>query len=201
MGAGRGLVRIELDVLDEELRKDLTFLLKCELDKNRFVLVDEGGDLVITDRTPSSDRLCFKVSSMDDVKELIRLFKRVKLKYISKPGSLIIGIDPGKRLGCVLLINGRVSGSYVTNSPDDLIEVLLEFLEVVGLKGGEALVKIGRGPRFDEVISRLKNSGFSKVLVVGEEGSSSKGLALSKRFGGDVGEEEASALIIALREP
>ena len=194
-------MRIQLEILNGDLRRDLTFLLKCELDRKRFVLVEKEGDLTITDGTPKRDRLSIKISSIDEVKELVHLFKEIKLKFITKPRSVVVGIDPGKRLGCALLVDGRISGSYVADSPSDLVRVLCKFLEFIGLKKEEVLVKIGKGPRFDELTSHLEKSGFSRILVVGEEGSSSRGSLVSRQLKGDVNEEEASALIIAIREP
>jgi hypothetical protein len=104
------------------------------------------------------------VSEHDDISLLIdKALKIVEGK--DKFGSLVIGIDPGKRPGVAVLGDGEILNVYQLSSPEEVGKILRQVQKIY--QNQEILIRIGHGAptQRNRIINSLFNLGIPMELV------------------------------------
>lgn len=173
-----------------------------ELFRVRNALRALGLEVVDEDRLKSdvliTDNRCMCASIpiifADEVREdpLYNLF--LIAKSIGKSSRLLIGIDPGKRIGLAFQFSDLPPFLEVRHTLENAVLRIVEVLDFAAC--AESVVKIGAGdPRNSELILKVLRERFRgkvEIQLVDEASTSSGG----KKFGRD----ELSALRIMQRE-
>ncbi|MCP8306856.1 MAG: hypothetical protein H3Z49_07125 [archaeon] len=122
----------------------------------------------------------------------------IKHLYSDLEDSIIIGIDPGKRIGIAVYYGQKEVIGEVLNSVDETIAKIVKLIENTHAK--KKIIRIGDGkPKMaeniaDELSRRLKDA---IIELVDERGTSSLSKAKSNK---KVARDQRSAMIIALRQ-
>ncbi|MEM2955899.1 MAG: hypothetical protein QXM25_04195 [Nitrososphaerales archaeon] len=118
--------------------------------------------------------------------------------YSNTDESIIIGIDPGKRIGMAVYYRQRDLMGDVLNSADEVIEKVVKLIMSTNAK--KKIVRIGNGePEMAEKIANELSKRLRNTIIelVDERGTSS----LSKiKPSKKVVRDQRSAMIIALRQ-
>jgi hypothetical protein len=122
---------------------------------------------------------------------------RAIMRY-SKDDSLIIGVDPGYRIGISVIYFHNEIESFVEHSPESAIEIISVILS--GIRSRKKLVKIGDGNiRMCNDIAnalKMKFKGSVDIEIVDEYGTSLRHSVYSNRRGI---RDCSSAKVIAFR--
>ncbi len=163
-------------------------------------VLNPGVKLIITTEKEKNLMSHDKILSLEELSRDPYLGKEQIMDYLYTNGeeSIIIGIDPGKRVGIAVYYRQKELMGAVLNSIDETIVKVVKLIENTHSK--KKIVRIGNGePEIAEKIAnelskRLKNT---VIELVDERGTSS----LSKITSGKkVGRDQRSAMIIALRQ-
>jgi RNase H-fold protein (predicted Holliday junction resolvase) len=142
--------------------------------------------------------------------------KLLSLLYPSTPegDKLVVGIDPGERIGVAAFINEREIDSRVFRSVDDTVANVSKLLKNAP-EPSTKVVRIGRGSAtVGEGIARGLESQFDegavKIEIVDEKGTSSLSLRQGRKFHGKIerkrkliralSRDERAAQLIAFRQ-
>ncbi|MCS6767291.1 MAG: hypothetical protein RMJ59_00785 [Candidatus Nitrosocaldus sp.] len=145
----------------------------------------DGRDRVILDEELDGDRAIVKA----------RILRRLKQDRYHDD-TLVIGIDPGRRIGLTALYMRTELSSEVLSSVDDVVEAVS--LLVHGVSASRNVIRIGYGePRMARDITYMLHERLAdrvEIELVDEHGTSSNG-GSNKRGSRD----KASAKAIAMR--
>ena len=112
-------------------------------------------------------------------------------------GDLLIGIDPGLRMGVVVFYGGRELGALITNSVEKLVDLVTAVAR--GVPHASLSVKIGGGePKSSVLLARLLRERLSQsasLEIVDESGTTS-----GKRGAIGVTKDQRAAARIAFRK-
>ncbi len=124
--------------------------------------------------------------------------KIIKHLYSDIEDSIIIGIDPGKRIGIAVYYGQKEVIGEVLNSVDETIAKIIKLIDNTHAK--KKIIRIGDGkPKMaeniaDQLSGRLKDA---IIELVDERGTSSLSKAKPNK---KVSRDQRSAMIIALRQ-
>ena len=124
--------------------------------------------------------------------------KIIKYLYNDIEDSIIIGIDPGKRIGVAVYYGQKEVIGEVLNSENETIEKIVRLIKNTEAK--KKIIRIGDGePKMAKNIANKLSKRFKNVRIelVDERGTSSLSLIKSKK---KVARDQRSAMIIALRQ-
>lgn len=156
--------------------------------------------LVITTEKEKSLINHERVLSLEELGKDIYLAKEKIIDNLYSNGdeSIIIGIDPGKRIGMAAYYRQRELMSDVSNSIDEIISKVVRLISITHVK--RKIIRIGNGEPdvaeriANELLKRLKDA---IIELVDERGTSSLSkIKPSKKLVRD----QRSAMIIALRQ-
>ncbi|MEM3437636.1 MAG: hypothetical protein QXP55_03760 [Nitrososphaerales archaeon] len=141
-----------------------------------------------------------KILSLEELSKDPYLAKEKIIDYLysNSDESIIIGIDPGKRIGIAVYYKQRELMGEVLNSVDEIIEKIVKLVNCSHVK--KKIVRIGNGEL--DIAERIANE-LSKRLkdviieLVDERGTSSLSKIKSRR---KIVRDQRSAMIIALRQ-
>ncbi|MGQ9719468.1 MAG: hypothetical protein ACUVWK_06510 [Nitrososphaerales archaeon] len=156
--------------------------------------------LVITTEKEKSMINHEKILPIEELGEDIYLAGEKIIDHLCKDGedSIIVGIDPGKRIGIAIYYRQKEMIGSVLNSMDGAMEKVVRLMRSTQAK--KKLVRIGNGDlemaerMAKELSKRLKNV---VIELVDERGTSSLSMMKPKR---KVARDQKSAMIIALRQ-
>jgi len=160
--------------------------------------MDQARDLVLTSKEETS-ALGGKVVSIEELNENPLIMEGQLLSRLldESKRNLLIGIDPGSRIGVVMFYGGRELGALTANSVDEVVDLLVVVASEVPYSS--LSVKIGGGePRSSLRLARLSRERLSpsaSIEIVDESGTSA-----GKR--GKIGatRDERAAVRIAFRK-
>jgi len=160
--------------------------------------VDSARDLVLTSKEEASS-LGGKAVAIEDLNKDPLIMEGQLLSRILDESrrDLLIGIDPGSRIGVVMFYGGRELGALTANFVDELVDLLV--MVVTDVPHSSLSVKIGGGePRSSLRLARLSRERLSpsaSIEIVDESGTSA-----GKR--GKIGatRDERAAVRIAFRK-
>ncbi|QLH75093.1 MAG: hypothetical protein HPY73_06335 [Methanomassiliicoccales archaeon] len=121
--------------------------------------------VVITTKDERSKVPHSMVAASDDPDEAINIAR--SLLRGRKYGALVVGIDPGRTIGIVIIGNGRVIHSGTFECPEDTADKVIKMTS--GLEFDEVVVRIGHGDR--TIRNRIIRSVWSvadRVEIVDE---------------------------------
>jgi hypothetical protein len=132
----------------------------------------------------------------DPVLSKAKILRSITRGY--QPDQLIIGIDPGNRIGISIIYLQNEIESLVVTSPNSAVELVVAFLE--GIKSKNKIVRIGDGDvTMSQYIARmikLKLRNPISIEIVNEYGTSlTRNTGMNRRIIRD----KLSAKTIALR--
>jgi hypothetical protein len=161
-------------------------------------VVDSARDLVLTSKEEASS-LGGKAVAIEDLNKDPLIMEGQLLSRILDESrrDLLIGIDPGSRIGVVMFYGGRELGALTANFVDELVDLLV--MVVTDVPHSSLSVKIGGGePRSSLRLARLLRERLSpsaSIEIVDESGTSA-----GKR--GTIGatRDERAAVRIAFRK-
>ena len=173
------------------------------------------GDIVITDNISEVTKLIsgrhvhiIRVEGLDN-DELINTIERIKclLKSKNQYRILILGIDPGGKIGLVILGDNELCEASVYSSVRELLnEVKRALLHIPYEK---AKIKIGNGERSAEVVygildlidnNRVRLGGKEVTIELVDETRTYNIPAIFKSKTGNIPKDVISALNIAIRK-
>ncbi len=160
--------------------------------------VDPARDLVLTSKGEAS-ALGGKAVAIEELNEDPLIMKGQLLSRLlgESRRNLLIGIDPGSRIGVVMFYGGRELGALTANSVDEVVDLLVVVAREV--PHSSLSLKIGGGePRSSLRLARLSRERLSQsasIEIVDESGTSA-----GKR--GKIGatRDERAAVRIAFRK-
>ncbi|MEM4311931.1 MAG: hypothetical protein QXX95_06035 [Nitrososphaerales archaeon] len=142
------------------------------------------------DKIPLKEVLCLE----DFFGKELKLMQKLLAYEVGKRGKLIIGIDPGLRIGFTSYYNYREIYSSILNSLDELILRLEQIFEAFK---GSKLVRIGDGnPKLAREIAKTLAKRFKVNIEIVNE----KGTTLLAKNKGKAFLDKYSAKLIAFRE-
>ncbi len=158
----------------------------------------EGCDAILTTRREAA---MFKddviIMTLEDLDENPLIMKaQVTAKVDGANHELVIGIDPGSRIGLAIFYAGAELGSHTFNSGASLYKTITELVR--GLPESHSIVRIGNGSH--ELASRLasdirRSLAGVTIEIVNEEGTSARDV----RFRG-LPKDQSAAARIAFRK-
>ena len=137
--------------------------------------VDSARDLVLTTKEEMSS-LGGKAVAIEDLNKdpLIMEGQLLSRLLDESRRDLLIGIDPGSRIGVVMFYGGRELGALTANFVDELVDLLV--MVVRDVPHSSLAVKIGGGePRSSLRVARLlreRLSSSASIEIVDESGTS-----------------------------
>jgi hypothetical protein len=137
--------------------------------------VDSAKDLVITSRTESPLFGGSAVSIEDLAEEPLIMEGQLLSRLLEEPRRrLLIGIDPGSRIGIAVFYDGREIGALNSNSVEDSMDSLIKLVKEV--PHSSLAVKIGGGePRTSLRLARSLRERLppsASIEIVDESGTS-----------------------------
>lgn len=189
---------IGLRIEDPGLSSRIEFVLK---NKGYETVSLEKGDrasspvIVITDTDPDfSHEKTLRLT--DDTTEEDLLWQiRVLERLPDRMARLVIGVDPGKKVGAAALVDTSLIATLVTNKPGELRRWIGRVRELVDVDS--FTIRIGRGERWQRILTELEEVEAAEIEVTDEKYTTKKARHWKdKRFEKDV----AAALRIALKK-
>jgi len=138
-------------------------------------IADPKRDLVLTGKRELSSFGGFAVAIEDRSKDPLIIEGQIRWRCLeASRRSLLIGIDPGSRIGVVVFYGGRELGARTANSVEEVIGLLVRVAE--GVPNSSLSVKIGGGePRSAMRMARLMRERLrpsASIEIVNESGTS-----------------------------
>ncbi len=190
---------VGLYIEDEKFRDHVKFILKAR----GIVAIDAQNiqnapfDVVLTDGRSVPPGLTTKTMSVEkgfSDEELVWAIEvLMKLPGVGK--KVVVGIDPGKKMGAAVLCGNILIDSKVTDKTSELKDWIDEIRKIA--KPKIMKVRVGKGERWMEIVDALEEGSCigMKVEAV-DESHTTKSLAQWNRcYGKDV----VAAIRIALR--
>lgn len=162
-------------------------------------VMPEGIRLAITTSKERHSITNIDVILLEDIENDIDLAKQKILKHlqVDKQEPLVVGVDPGRRIGVVGYYGNAEVYGEVLSSADEAIGRILKLLKSVHRKG--KIVRIGNGnPKLAAELAetlRLRAGDDVHIEIVDESGTSATPIRPNIRAARDV----RSARIIAFR--
>jgi len=138
-------------------------------------VVDSGRDLVLTSKSEVA-ALGGSVVAIEDLSEDSMIMEGQLLSRLlgSSRRNLVIGIDPGSRIGLAMFYSGRELGALTKNSVEKSVDLLVAFAKDVPCSS--LSVKIGGGePRSSLQLARSLRERLppsASIEIVDESGTS-----------------------------
>jgi len=189
---------VGLLISDKELREKILYILKSSFKREIKISTDIRGeeyDLVISDSKPVKSP-AYKVITVEkelNPKELLNKLE-IFLRLPREGKKLIIGIDPGKRIGVAVLCLNDLISWRIFSKGEEVASWLSWVINTLGIK--DIKIKVGGGARFREVIETLTKEGLREIKVVDESNTTKELPELKVK---ELDEEILSAIKIALR--
>ncbi len=120
---------------------------------------------------------------------------RVLEKLPSIGEEVIVGVDPGKRMGAVALCRNILIDAQATDDTSELVDWISGIRRIAEPK--TLKVRVGRGERWSKILDALEKGGWAEMEVEAvDESHTTKSLNhWNRRYGKDV----SAAIRIALR--
>ncbi len=164
--------------------------------------VPKGVSVVLTTQSERERISNASVITLEEVDDSISLRHEIA-KKVQKRGNanLIIGIDPGSRIGVAAFYGGEEIFSSAISSPDDVVSRVRRLQELTKKSSREQVVRIGNGD-LGLAIAIMKSLKYGKnpptrIEIVDETGTSSNVVSKPNRRGA---RDRRAAAIIAFRE-
>lgn len=138
---------------------------------------------------------------------IIKILAAVKIGYKESYSELLFSVDPGKRTGLMIFLDGYYLNSYCCFKPSEVIRKIIEYIEFFQINNKNIIItfKLGNGvleitlDLVKQIYSIYKNRENLKIYII-DEFRSSKVKINKKNKLHRVSKDELSALIIALRD-
>lgn len=139
---------------------------------------------------------------------IIRILAALRVGYKDSYSEILFSVDPGKRTGLMIFLEGYYLYSYCCFKPNEVVEKIIKYVECFQTNNENNVkitFKLGNGVLaitinlVKQIYSIFKKGTNLKILII-DEFKSSK-LKLSQRnMPHPVSKDEVSALILALRD-
>lgn len=193
-------VSVGLLIGDDKLRERIHSVVRAAGITAYFVSNpnDRGSwRLLLTDRDhieASPSYRTMRVSTKLRNRELLRRIDLLR-RAPREVGNMVVGIDPGKRIGTAAFVGSELIDGVATNSPGEVLTWLGELMSV--LEPQQVRIRIGLGQRWREIHETVLSSLSGEVTVelVDERSTTKTYPHVEKRFGKDI----RAAIQIALK--
>jgi hypothetical protein len=166
--------------------------------KEAALMVDQGNDSII-----------LAYSEEDDFENyIIRVLAALRVGYKDHYSEILFSVDPGKRTGLMIFLEGYYLYSYCCFKPDEILEKIMRYVECFQSDNQNSMniiFKLGNGvlaitiSLVKEIYSTFNEVTNLKILII-DEFKSSKFKLNQKNILHPVSKDEISALILALRD-
>ena len=138
---------------------------------------------------------------------IIKILATVKIGYKDKYSELLFSVDPGKKTGLMIFLDGYYLHSYCCFNSSDVIRKIMKYIECFQIdnsKDIKIIFKLGNGVSsitidlVKQINLIYKDSKNLKIFII-DEFRSSKVKIKQKSKAHRVSKDELSALILALR--
>ncbi|MFQ5951111.1 MAG: hypothetical protein ACE5KH_03400, partial [Candidatus Geothermarchaeales archaeon] len=159
----------------------------------------DGGPwrLLLTDRDdiePSARYRTVKVTTGLRDRNLLRLIRLLR-GAPRKVGNMLVGIDPGKRIGTAAFVGNELIDALATDGPGEVLMWLRDLMSVLAPQ--HVRIRIGLGQRWREIHETILDSLSEEVTVefVDEKSTTRTYSYTERKFGKDI----SAAIKIALK--
>lgn len=192
-------VRISLRLTDSRLSEQIIHVARSSGIK--VVVVNEKPDVVLADSESKVESelryiLVDRTTPLEEVVEWLKLLSRAP----SETKRLVVGIDPGKRIGVAIVASNWLVDWQISNDAEEVVRRLRTVIKI--LRAKRVVIKVGRTADYLDIVKALKSAGFTDIRLANEEGTTRIRSCMGKGFAGIDGtkdKEVVAALMIALK--
>lgn len=190
---------VGLYIEEERLRDHVKFILKAKgiIAEKVQGIQSSPFKVVLTDRRYVPLGFETKTATVEEgfsEEDLIWAIEVLE-KLPSLGEEVVVGVDPGKKMGAAALCKNILIDSQVTDDTSKLVDWINRIRRIAETK--ILMVRVGRGERCREILEALEEQSWEGMEVEAvDESNTTKSLTQrSSRYGKDVG----AAIRIALR--
>lgn len=166
--------------------------------KEAALMVDQGKKSIILSYSEKEDFENY----------IIRILAALRIGYKDHYSEILFSVDPGKRTGLMIFLEGYYLYSYCCFKPNEVVEKVMKYFECFQTNNQNNIkvtFKLGNGVLaiainlVNQIYSVFKEDINLKILII-DEFKSSKLKLNQKNIPHPVSKDEVSALILALRD-